>query len=148
MTIFNNDADYGKLKVIKTRDLYIIEANVIFDIDKEIQCDESYNFPEDQLLLDSPAKHLKNIKGIFKKNCKQEIMELAFYEEQLVFKGEINNKFDYEIKTKNLGNHYGKYLNNGHEPADRFRIYLAMKHLLSLIKICDLIEGNFMSAME
>lgn len=81
MTIFSNDADYGKLKVIKTRDLYIIEANVLFDIDKEIQCDESYNFPEDQLLLDSAAKHLKNIKGIFKKNCKQEIMELAFYEE-------------------------------------------------------------------
>lgn len=70
MTIFSNDADYGKLKVIKTRDLYIIEANVLFDIDKEIQCDESYNFPEDQLLLDSAAKHLKNIKGIFKKNCK------------------------------------------------------------------------------
>ena len=36
MTIFSNDADYGKLKVIKTRDLYIIEANVLFDIDKEI----------------------------------------------------------------------------------------------------------------
>ena len=75
-------------------------------------------------------------------------MELAFYEEQLEFKGELNNKFDYEIKTKNLGNHYGKYLNNGHEPADRFRINLALKHLLSLIKICDLIDGNFMSAME
>lgn len=36
MTIFSNDTDYGKLKVIKTRDLYIIEANVLFDIDKEI----------------------------------------------------------------------------------------------------------------
>lgn len=44
---FNGGADYGKLKVIKTRDLYIIEANVGFDVDKEIQCDENYNFPED-----------------------------------------------------------------------------------------------------
>ena len=36
MIIFNNDTEYGKIKVIKTRDLYIIEANVLFDIDKEI----------------------------------------------------------------------------------------------------------------
>jgi len=81
MTIFSNDTDYGKLKVIKTRDRYIIEANVLFDIDKEIQCEDSYDFPEDQLLINANAKHLKNIKGIFKKNCKQEIMEMAFYEE-------------------------------------------------------------------
>ena len=33
---FPNGADYGKLKVIKTRDLYIIEANVFFDVDKQI----------------------------------------------------------------------------------------------------------------
>jgi len=81
MTIFSNDTDYGKLKVIKTRDRYIIEANVLFDIDKEIQCEDSYDFPDDQLLINANAKHLKNIKGIFKKNCKQEIMEMAFYEE-------------------------------------------------------------------
>lgn len=54
---------------------------------------------------------------------------------------------DYEIKTKSLES-YGQYLENGHEHVDRFTINLALKHLLGLIKICDQIEGNFMSAME
>jgi hypothetical protein len=116
---FSGGAEYGKLKVIKTRDLYIIEANVGFDVDKEIQCDENYNFPEDQLLINSHPKHLKNLKGIFKTKSKSEVLELSFYEETLVFKGDINKKFDYEIKTKSLEN-YGNYLENGHEHVDRF----------------------------
>jgi hypothetical protein len=65
----------------------------------------------------------------------------------LIFKGDINKKFDYEIKTKSLEN-YGNYLENGQEHVDNFQINLSLKHLLHLIKICELIEGNFMSAME
>ena len=147
LVTFSGGADYGKLKVIKTRDLYIIEANVGFDVDKEIQCDENYNFPEDQLLINSNPKHLKNLKGIFKQKLKSEILELSFFQEQLIFKGDINKKFDYEIKTKSLEN-YGNYLENGQEHVDNFQINLALKHLLHLIKVCELIEGNFMSAME
>lgn len=74
-------------------------------------------------------------------------MELSFFEETLVFKGDINKKFDYEIKTKSLEN-YGNYLENGHDHIDRFQLNLALKHILGLIKICDLVDGNFMSAME
>lgn len=83
LVTFDNGADYGKLQVIKTRDLYIIEANVGFDVDKDIQCEENYNFPEDQLLINSHPKHLKNLKGIFKTKSKLEILELSFYEDQL-----------------------------------------------------------------
>ena len=138
---FAGGADYGKLKVIKTRDLYIIEANVGFDVDKDIQCDENYNFPEDQLLINSHPKHLKNLRGIFKTKSKSEVLELSFFEESLVFKGDINKKFDYEIKTKSLEN-YGSYLENGHDHIDRFQLNLALKHILGLIKVCDLVEGN------
>lgn len=47
LVAFNAEAEFGKLKVIKTRDLCIIEANVGFDVEKAITCDENYNFPED-----------------------------------------------------------------------------------------------------
>lgn len=50
------DRDEGHLKVMKTRDLFIVEANVWFKIDQEITCDESYVFPDDQLLLKGEVK--------------------------------------------------------------------------------------------
>mmetsp|Transcript_19931 Transcript_19931/g.18930 ORF Transcript_19931/g.18930 Transcript_19931/m.18930 type:complete len:264 (-) Transcript_19931:360-1151(-) len=137
----------GRVKVIKTRELYIVEANVPFEIEKEIACDESYEFPENQLLVDSEVKHLKNLKGIFKSKAKTEILMMNFSEEIISFKGEINNKFGYEIKTSSM-NHFGNYLANGLDQTNRFQIALSLKHLLGLIKVCDLTEGNFMAAME
>mmetsp|Transcript_1833 Transcript_1833/g.3209 ORF Transcript_1833/g.3209 Transcript_1833/m.3209 type:complete len:370 (-) Transcript_1833:226-1335(-) len=143
----NNEAEFGKLKVIKTRDQYIIEANVGFDIEKQIQCDENYNFPEEQLLLNSNPKQLKNLRGIFKNKSKIEVLQLSFLKNQLVFKGEFNKKFDYEVKSNTLDN-YGNYLENGNEKVEEFQINLGLKHIVGLIKICELVEGNFMSAME
>lgn len=96
---FDEDMQFGLLKVIKTRDLYIIEANVRFEVDREICCDTDYTFPETDMLINSNLKHMKNIKGIFKKDAKNEVMELVFLQEQLEFRGEINSKFGYEIKT-------------------------------------------------
>ena len=37
----------GKLKVIKTRDLFIVEAHIPFEVSHEMMCEEDYNFPED-----------------------------------------------------------------------------------------------------
>lgn len=65
-------------------------------------------------MIDGEVKHLKNLKGIFKSKAKAEILQLNFSDETLMFKGEINNKFGYEIKTSSF-NHYGKYLSNGLE---------------------------------
>ena len=64
-----------------------------------MQCDENYEFPDSQLLIDGEVKYLKNLRGIFKSKSKSEIMSLTFNNDQLSFKGEINNKFGYEIKT-------------------------------------------------
>ena len=147
LVTFNSEAEFGKLKVIKTRDLYIIEANVGFDIVKEIECNDDYNFPEDQLLINSDPKHLKNVKGIFKTKAKMEVLDLSFRKNQLIFKGEQNKKFDYEINTKSLEN-YGHYLESGFDRAEEFEIKLALRHILGMIKVCDLTEGNFKSAME
>ena len=80
---FDPDGQFGNMKVIKTRELYIIEANVGFDVDKNVHCDETYDFPEDQLLISSHVKHLKNLKEIFKAKTKQEILEMSFYKQQV-----------------------------------------------------------------
>ena len=133
--------------MLKTRDLYIIEAHVLFDIDSEIQCDESYNFPDDHLLLSTPSRHLKPLKALFSKNSKQEILQLAFSAQSndptLTFKGSLNTKFDYEIRKKQLGLPVlGSYLDNGYGKASQFRLNLGLKHLLALVKVCDLVEGG------
>ena len=36
----------GKFKVIKTREFFIVEATVPFEIEKDVSCDENYEFPE------------------------------------------------------------------------------------------------------
>ena len=38
---------------MKTRDFFIVEAHVSFNVSNEIICDEVYNFPEEQLLISS-----------------------------------------------------------------------------------------------
>ena len=85
------------------------QHSVPFEIERDIQCDENYEFPEQALLIDGEVKHLKNLKGIFKSKAKAEILKVCFSEETLLFKGEINSKFNYEIKTSSL-NSVGNYL--------------------------------------
>jgi len=93
------------------------------------------------LLLDGEVKHLKNLRGIFKSKSKTEIMNLNFGDDILSFKGEINNKLGYEIKTSNLS-HYGNYLSADIEKTNNFSIALSLRHILSLVKIAEMIEGN------
>ncbi len=73
--------------------------SVGYEIQRDVTCDENYEFPDNQLLLDGEVKHLKNLRGIFKSKSKTEIMNLQFGDDILAFKGEINNKLGYEIKT-------------------------------------------------
>jgi len=68
-------------------------------------------------------------------------MNLQFAEDILAFKGEINNKLGYEIKTQNL-NHYGNYLSADADKATQFSVSLSLRHILSMIKIAEMIEGN------
>eukprot|EP00347_Sterkiella_histriomuscorum_P012500 403368343 len=146
--LVNFDAvDTGRFMVIKTREFFIVEATVPFEIEKEMQCDENYEFPENQLLLDSEAKSLKNIRGIFKTKSKTEILNLHFTKELLIFKGEINSVIGYEVKVGNQ-KHYAHYLSASDQKSRDFSIYLSLKHILNLLKICEMIEGKFMTAME
>lgn len=112
-----------------------------FEIQREVTCDENYEFPDNQLLLDGEVKHLKNLRGIFKSKSKTEIMNLNFADEILSFKGEINKQLGYEIKTQNLS-HYGSYLCADENKPSQFSIALSLRHILSLIKIAEMIEGN------
>lgn len=91
--------DSGKFKVIKTREFMIIEAIVPFEIEKEVNCDENYEFPDNQLLFSAESKILRNLRGIFKSKAKTEVMNINFSEDLLTFSGEVNTKIGYEIKT-------------------------------------------------
>ena len=45
------EQDEGVLKVMKTRDMVIVESSMVFRIDQDVICDETYIFPNDQLLI-------------------------------------------------------------------------------------------------
>lgn len=89
------------MKVIKTRESYVIEAKTKFEIERDIKCDENYEFPEQQLLLDTDVKNVRNIKGIFKSNARSEFLEMVFTPDLLMFKSSNKdvNRFGYEVKT-------------------------------------------------
>ena len=96
MVTFDEGGQSGKLKVIKTRDFMVIEADVYFEIDLgEAQNTERYTFPTDELLINCHRRFVKNVREIFKNKPKLEALDVTFSPEILQFKGEINNKFDY-----------------------------------------------------
>ncbi len=72
---------------------------------------------------------------------------MMFQPDKLQFKGEFNEKLSYEIRSDQLVT-YGNYLHAEFEGSENFMVTLALKHMLGLIKVCELIEGNFKSAME
>ena len=63
---FSNDGQGGKIKVIKTREIVIVEAHVPFEIESEISNDDNFEFPNDMLLINAPHQHFKNVKDVFK----------------------------------------------------------------------------------
>ena len=104
-----------------------------------------------QSMSDKDAKDFASTshKGLPKK-VKQEILELTFLinmENNIQFKGMINKKFDYGIWASQLET-YGQYIDNGYGIVKKFKINLALKHFLGLIKICDYIESNFKIALD
>lgn len=58
------------MKVLKTRDMFLVEAHLPFEINAQIEMDETYVFPEDKLLMNSNPKYLRNIREIFKGKVK------------------------------------------------------------------------------
>ena len=107
--VFIKETDEGELKVIKTRDLVIVESVVAFKVDEEVTCDETYIFPPSQLLIQGRVSQFKPVKDIFKKDAKSETMQMDFSPEKLGFGGVINKKFGYEIAVQEL-DQYGVYL--------------------------------------
>jgi len=71
-------SEIGRIKLLKTKDIFLVEADVSFEICKEIECEEDYNFPSDSesLLIDSHPSHMKVLKDIFK--TRLEFLELTF----------------------------------------------------------------------
>ena len=75
-----------------------------FHIDTEIDCDETYVFPDDQLLIKSRLGQMQPVKHIFRLNAKSEVLTLDFSPDKLGFKGQINKKFGYELQANTFDN--------------------------------------------
>ena len=67
------ETDEGELKVIKTRDLVIVESEVSLSVDEEVTCGDTYIFPP-SLLIKGGVSQFKPVKDIFKKDAKSETM--------------------------------------------------------------------------
>jgi hypothetical protein len=50
---FSNDGCEGKIKVIKTREIVIVEAHVPFEIEDTIVNDDNFEFPDETLLINA-----------------------------------------------------------------------------------------------
>ncbi len=93
------------LKVLKTRDQYLVQCSIPLTIDSNLICEEEYIFPDDQLLLKCELGHLKTLKSMF---SKQVLVEMKFLKEKLQFKNPDTLQ-EYDIQCKSLDKH-GVYL--------------------------------------
>ena len=94
---------------MKTREFFIVEAYVWFQIESELVCDQTYIFPENALLLSAKYEQMKSIKDIFKKDSKMETLNMEFTPNKLTIGGVMQTNATYEIQSTSLS-HYGKYL--------------------------------------
>ena len=89
---------------------------------------------------------MKGLKDIFK--TRLEFLEMTFTTKQcLEIHGDKTNR-DYTIKVKQL-EQLGHYLDSEAKHLESvFTINIALRHILGVNKICDMIGSNFYSAME
>ena len=90
---------------------------------------------------------MQPVKHIFRANAKAEILGLDFTPAQLSFKGQVNKKFGYEIQTDKL-DIFGVYLARQSSVAQSYQIKIALKHILGVLKVAELVDGDFCCAME
>ena len=81
-----HEGEEGVLRVIKTREIAIVEAAMMFRVDSVIVCDETYIFP-DQLLIRGRRSHFMQLKAIFRQQSRSEVLSLDFAPELLSFTG-------------------------------------------------------------
>lgn len=117
---------------------------------EDIQCDEIYTFPDNNLLLSSDPYKMKQLKEIYKR-VKLEILSLKFFDDFLEFKGTLDKEEHknrrFEVQAKGLET-YKNYSDCTEKNDKNFEIYVALKHLLSVIAVCHMVDGNLKSAME
>lgn len=104
-------ADQEKMKVMKTVDaVFQTEADVDFQVIKEIEHDEDYNFPEEpgSLLVDTHASRMKTLRYMFKK-ARQEFLNMTFIKDHsLDITGDFTDR-NYNIKANQMES-LGTYL--------------------------------------
>ena len=94
------------------------------------------------------AFQLSAIKDIFKKDARTSWMLMSFCEQGpgLEVKGG-DRRTTYEISRERLMK-FGTYLDKSNNFAQNYQILVPLKHILGTLKIVEMIDGNFKSAME
>lgn len=133
--------------MVKTREFFIVEAFVHFQVDTELRCDETYVFPDQQLLLSAKADQMRSIKDIFKKESKSEMLKLEFSPHKLTLSGSIQKDATYEIESTRL-NRYGTYLDSRADVASNYKVTIPLKHILSVLRVAETLEADINCAME
>lgn len=90
---------------------------------------------------------MRHIKDIFRKETRSETLKMEFSPAKLLLEGTLIKQASYELESTRL-NRYGTYLSKDAEVASNYRIHVPLKHILSVIRISDTIEGEISSAME
>jgi hypothetical protein len=150
LTVKITDPNFGELRILKTRELFLIQASCPFSVAETVTNKDSYVFPDSQLLLKTQSKNLKTIKSLFnQKDC----MSLKFQPELLTFSGASEGDSSvFEINQKSLrdaNSSFGVYISREQsQMASCFQIGLMYKHISGLVKIADAIEGSVAMAME
>ena len=95
MALQLRSAEEGLLKIIKTRDQFIVQCTVPLTVEQNLSNDEDYGFPEEQLLLKADQRTLKNLKTMFKKTS--DVVEMKFTRDVLSFRQPASAQ-EHEIK--------------------------------------------------
>ena len=151
--LFNNN-DSGRIQILKTRDTFTVETQLLFEVikltEKEKEIYElEYSFSPEMFLVNSSFRQFKNIKNIFKTKMKAESIKMNFQRDELLLTGEFNSKLSLQLQTKDFDN-YLNYANLDGEivKGDNFEIKVPLRFLGLALKISEMMESQFQIAME
>jgi hypothetical protein len=90
---------------------------------------------------------MRSIKDIFRKESKSEVLKMEFSPAKLTLSGVIQENATYEVQSTTL-NRYGTYLTKDNDVASNYKIKVPLKHILNVLRVSEIIEGEISCAME
>lgn len=152
------DEKLGKLQLIKTRDWFLVEAHVPFELTKpdEIQGYEIYTFPPNDLLCSLPKDTIKGLRSVYNVKVRQEMLKLDFQPNCLEVSGSEKQTTVSVRKEMFEPGCFANYLrpdDDDNEEAkeekhESFQIVIPLTNILAVVSICELMNASFKIACQ